>query len=464
MEPDGEIQPVDQPDTVTQVPAESSAATIVEDDAGALQDQIAQHSETQYAFFQHDFTSSPAQLLATTGSKYNTSIVQTLEDEKDILQQRIQQFNIHDGNNHFRNVKWSPDGTYLLSNSNDNVLRLFSLPYEAYEQEKGPIVESQALSCQFGVREGEAVYDFAWFPSMNSQDPASCCFVASVRDHPVHLWDACTGKLRASYSVIDHHERFVGPTVVTFNLDGSRIYCGYENMIEIFDIQRPGQESIKIPTLPTRKSKNGQKGIISCLDFSPDYSGIYAAGSFSQSIGIYEEASNQLCFKLTGIQGGVTQVRFSLDGSLLFSASRVANTISCWDIRSTGNVLYELPRPGRTNQRIHFDLDPSGRVLVTGDQNGQLLFYDVATGYEDSENSSRLLHSFQAHNDLSCAATFNPVYPWLLASASGQRKYFVADGQDSDDTDRSVEQEQIDNSLKIWHLQGQTQYYTLDAP
>lgn len=33
----------------------------------------------------------------------------------------------------------------------------------------GPIVESQALSCQFGVREGEAVYDFAWFPSMNSQ-------------------------------------------------------------------------------------------------------------------------------------------------------------------------------------------------------------------------------------------------------------------------------------------------------
>lgn len=31
-------------------------------------------------------------------------------------------------------------------------------------------------------------------------------------------------------------------------------------MIEIFDIQRPGQESIKIPTLPSRKSKNGQKG------------------------------------------------------------------------------------------------------------------------------------------------------------------------------------------------------------
>lgn len=106
MEPDGEIQPVDQPDTVTQVPAESSAATIVEDDAGALQDQSAQHSESQYAFYQHDFTSSPAQLLATTGSKYNTSIVQTLEDKKDILQQRIHQFNIHDGNNHFRNVKW----------------------------------------------------------------------------------------------------------------------------------------------------------------------------------------------------------------------------------------------------------------------------------------------------------------------------------------------------------------------
>lgn len=37
------------------------------------------------------------------------------------------------------------------------------------------------------------------------------------------------------------------------------IYCGYENMIEIFDVQRPGQGS-KIPTIPNRKSKQGQKG------------------------------------------------------------------------------------------------------------------------------------------------------------------------------------------------------------
>lgn len=32
-------------------------------------------------------------------------------------------------------------------------------------------------------------------------------------------------------------------------------------MIEIFDAQRPGQASAKIPTIPNRKSKQGQKGM-----------------------------------------------------------------------------------------------------------------------------------------------------------------------------------------------------------
>ena len=49
-------------------------------------------------------------------------------------------------------------------------------------------------------------------------------------------------------------------------------------------------------------------GIISCLDFSPDYAGLYAAGSYSHNVGIYDETTNDLCLKLTGIKTGVTQV------------------------------------------------------------------------------------------------------------------------------------------------------------
>ncbi|KAI7856565.1 WD40-repeat-containing domain protein [Circinella umbellata] len=229
-------------------------------------------------------------------------------------------------------------------------------------------------------------------------------------------------------------------------------------MIEIFDVQRPGQVSQKIPTIPQKRTKEGQKGIISCLDFSPDYAGLYAAGSYSHNVGIYDETTNDLCLKLTGIKTGVTQVKFSNDGSQLFTVCRVSNVISCWDIRNTTDVLYDLPRPGQTSQRIAFDIDPSGKVLTTGDQSGNILFYDISSGA--SEN--RVLKTIHAHQDLSVCATINPMYPWLIASASGQRKYTIDEDNSSDDDDEDNDKDSlpIDNSLKVWRIPGHTEWFS----
>ena len=37
-----------------------------------------------------------------------------------------------------------------------------------------------------------------------------------------------------------------------------------------------------------------------------------------------------------------------------------------WDLRNPGQVLYTLNRTVETNQRIYFDLDPTGKWLITG--------------------------------------------------------------------------------------------------
>ncbi|KAI9260309.1 WD40-repeat-containing domain protein [Helicostylum pulchrum] len=234
-------------------------------------------------------------------------------------------------------------------------------------------------------------------------------------------------------------------------------------MIEIFDVHRPGPDSKKVPTIPKRKSKKGQKGIISCIDFCPDYSGLYAAGSYSQSIGIYDEVNNELCLKLTGFDGGATQVKFSKDGTLLFSASRHSDSILCWDIRDSANILFELPRPGKTNQRISFDLDATGKYLITGDQFGNTLIYDIATGEaEDIETKKRLVQTFKAHDDIVSCATFNPVYP-VIATCSGQRKFTLP--QDSSDEDEDMDEEKviIDNTLKTWRVPGEYQWYMYES-
>lgn len=41
----------------------------------------------------------------------------------------------------------------------------------------------------------------------------------------------------------------------------SRLYCGFEDAIEVFDISRPG-EGTRISTTPSKKSKDGLKGMV----------------------------------------------------------------------------------------------------------------------------------------------------------------------------------------------------------
>jgi len=84
-------------------------------------------------------------------------------------------------------------------------------------------------------------------------------------------------QLRASYTIVDHRERQIAPHSLAFNLTAQkfvvwtldvrrcemilfpRLYCGFENAIEVFDVSQPG-EGTRIHTTPSKKSKDGLKG------------------------------------------------------------------------------------------------------------------------------------------------------------------------------------------------------------
>jgi WD40 repeat protein len=107
----------------------------------------------------------------------------------------------------------------------------------------------------------------------------------------------------------------------------------------VFDTSCPGRVFETRSLSKTKRSRVGQRGIISCLAFTPDATGVYVAGSYAGSIGVYDDrAPREALMELTGQEGGVTCVKISPDSRLLFSGARKDPLIYCWDLRKTGEV------------------------------------------------------------------------------------------------------------------------------
>ncbi|GBG61386.1 hypothetical protein CBR_g20417 [Chara braunii] len=328
-------------------------------------------------------------------------------------------------NNFLRGIRWSPDGACLLANCEDNKLLIYDLPDE--------IVESCALDLSASdlkdsfdptvvVQEGENVYDYQWFPLMTASDLATCCFVSTTREHPIHLWDGITGQLRGTYRAYDDKDEISAAYSLAFNLDGNKLFAGYGKMLRVFDVCRPGRQDRAFST--RTKSKEGQVGIISCLAVNPDRSGILAAGSYDRSTALYVEDTMELLFVLHGQVGGVTHIQFSRDGNYLYTGGRKDPYILCWDIRQTSGIVYCMERvTGTTNQKMVFDIEPCGRHLATGGEDGKIRLFDLQVGQQVS--------SYRGANDTVSGVTFHPCLP-VVASCSGQRRFKCSAEDDED--------------------------------
>jgi len=192
-----------------------------------------------------------------------------------------------------------------------------------------------SLSSHLGGSPPPSSYaSYAWYPHMNSTNPRTSFFI-SCRGHasPIHLIDAYTSQLRASYRPYNTVDEMEGPTVVAFSPDGSKIYgTGFKSdrTIVVFDTCIPGREGLIARLGKTRRSKDGQKGIPSsiafpkgggggdgttggsnggggCGPFSPN---VFAAGTYSPaSIYIYDDRmSNHHSSGTIVLHGGLAVV------------------------------------------------------------------------------------------------------------------------------------------------------------
>ncbi|XP_053574288.1 telomerase Cajal body protein 1 [Bombina bombina] len=340
--------------------------------------------------------------------------------------------------NFLKGCKWAPDGSCIMTNSDDNILRIYNLPPELYTDNWDILEEMKPV---LRMTEGETIYDYCWYPLMNSSDSTTCFVASSSRDNPIHIWDAFYGNLKASYRPYNHLDELTAAHSLCFSPDGSKLFCGFDKIVRVFDTSRPGRDC---QCRPTFHKKQGQAGIISCIAFSPSQD-IYACGSYSKSLGLYSLHEGVTLAVLQGHIGGVTHVVFSPDGSCVFSGGRKDPEILCWDIRHPGKVLCSMTRSITTNQRIYFEMDISGRYLVSGGTQGLVTIWDTLSPPGDAPLQ------FQAQNDCVNGISLHPSFP-LLATSSGQRKFpeIEDSGDESLEVKKSSRGNPGENCLQLW--------------
>ena len=335
-----------------------------------------------------------------------------------------------------KSFQWCPDGCSALTSSEDGWLQVWQMPDQSLlratlyykhlrtaEEGNGDSSSGAArgvLSPSLQVSAGEAVYDCKWLPCASSSDSRSYRFAATSRDLPINLHDATTGVIICSYRGHNHMDELDPATSIAFNPSGERLYAGSNRMIKCFDVSCPRSYS-SMPTSSTRRDPLGQKGLLSCLAFSPDASGAYAAGSYGGSIGLYVEDMEGCALELRDVGFGVSCVRWSPDGGLLYAGGRRCDDIVCWDVRHTRRELGRCRRQCSSNQKMSFDLDPWGRALIAGGQDGSLRVYDAG--------SFELL-SCDVGGECANSVAVHP-YCALLGVARGQR-HFADSSSDSD--------------------------------
>lgn len=389
-----------------------------------------------------------------------------------------------------KGVKFSPDGLLMLTATEDRLMTFGLPSHAWVDPGGGLAPTARILEPpRLSWKEAETIYDYAWYPQMNAlSNPATAVFACSARDGPIHLWDCVTSELRAAYRGHNAMDEVSAAYSIAFSHDGSTLYAGYDHAVMTFDVSRPGRELSRRLTTPMKRSSRGQKGIIGCIDVAPDH-GTYACGSYSGSTwmydvrsgkpicslknkeskkstatpaasdpgdaadsnaadddagtedaGVAESTSNNVALgseptqrtaskqvqPMSGNSPGVTQLRYSPEGTRLYAGYRQSNSIACWDLRKTDFVLHRFERDASSNQRITFDLDHTGSVLITGSRDGRVLVYNTQT--------ATLTYEMCGFPDCVNGVSLHPA-GGVFAVATGQRHFACID--DDDDSDAS---------------------------
>lgn len=341
------------------------------------------------------------------------------------------------------------------------------------------------------------------------------CNHSTCREQPVHLYDAYTGAIRATYRPYNAVDEMESPTVVEFSCDSQRLLCGgfrSDRMIHIFDVNVPGRDSTTVRLGKTRRSTDGQKGLVSAITSSLD-GRYFAVGTFSpSSIYIYDYRTkghfadqavlNGLCVVGHGrshsrrkrrfvhldkddsakgnnnadgessnegttgdsfirqaktkwfqarVRGGVTQLKFAPQQEyVLYSACRRSDSILTWDLRMLSDTQGSHPIRGLGSFSTVSNTNQRLEFDISDD--GRTLFVggmDRCVRIYDTQ-SAQLLAKIDDLDDAANGVSFTRLSNQnsYLSIATGSRRFPDIEVEEDEDEEATNQQQNMDMDQK----------------
>ncbi|KAG8983991.1 hypothetical protein FRB93_006865 [Tulasnella sp. JGI-2019a] len=287
----------------------------------------------------------------------------------------------------------SPDSTTIVSGSLDNTLRL-------WDAKTGEVI-------------GKAMIGHTWWVQCVAVSPNSATIVSGSDDNTLRLWDAKTGE--AIGRALKGHTKWV--RCVAVSPDGTTIISGSgDHTLRLWDI-RTGA--------PIGKTMQGHTNWVNCVAVTPD-SATIVSGSDDGTLCLWNAKTGEAIGKvMKGHTKSVTCIEVTPNGKTIISGS-ADNTLCLWHAK-TGAIIKKVMIPWVTCVAV----SPDNTTIISGSLDNTLCLWHAKTG-------AAIGKAMEGHTGPVCCVVVSPDST-MIVSGSGDSTLRSWDARTRGVTRKAVE-------------------------